>query len=382
MQKKKIASLFASLKNWWGVEKVQANLSIELTNLWYDFYHILCENILPNNKYKWEIISLNKPFVSWFWIKKITSLFVDTYSIVQICKKKKIDILIWQWDFFFMVSGLSKLFWFKWKTIAVVHTTIGIRNKFINFVLKLFLKLHDSIILISEEEYMTFVDDYKFKKEHLKVIHNFVDFPAVNELKQSQEKISDVSFDKFTFINIGRLTYQKWQERLLKAFDKFHREYPNSQLIILWDWELKPKYEKLRKDLLSWKDIHLMGNKKNIHSYLLNSHCFVLSSYFEGFPLVLLEAISSEIPIISTNCPTWPTEILNWERDISEMLITQQGILVPFKIDTEQCLYEAMKIMYLQKETAMNFIHNNQSKLKEFSKEKVIKKRDELFQSI
>jgi glycosyltransferase involved in cell wall biosynthesis len=48
-----------------------------------------------------------------------------------------------------------------------------------------------------------------------------------------KEKIDDFDFNKFTFINVGRLTYQKGQDRLLKGFDIFHQNFPDTQLVIL-----------------------------------------------------------------------------------------------------------------------------------------------------
>lgn len=357
MKNKKIASLFASLKVWWWVEKVQANLSIWLTDLWYDFYHILSEDIWTKNDYKWKIISLNSPFILWFWFKKILSLFVNAFKITQICKKEKIEVLIWQGDYFFMLSWLVKLLWFSWKTIAVVHTTIWIWPKQINLLLRFFLKLHDKIILISKEEYHTFLNEYKFDKSKLEIIYNSIDILKIDRLKD--EKVEDINFNKFTFINIGRLTYQKWQDNLIKAFDKFNQKYNNSQLIILWDWELKEKYNNLILSLKSWNNIHLLGNKKNVYSYLSKSDCFVLSSNFEGFPIVLIETISLWIPIISTDCKTWPKELLNLDNDffnIEKIKKTKYWYLVWLGTNTVENLFSAMEEYYLKQNISYNFL--------------------------
>lgn len=365
MEKKKIASLFASLKVWWWVEKVQANLSIWLSDLWYDFYHILSEDLEPRNEYKWKIISLNNPFILWFWPKKILSLFINTFKITQICKKEKIEVLIWQWDYFFMLSWLVKLLWFPWKTIAVVHTTIWIWPKHINFLLRFFLKVHDKIILISREEYYTFLNKYKFNKSKLEVIYNSVDILKIDTLKD--EKVEDINFNKFTFINIGRLTYQKWQDNLIKAFDKFNQKYNNSQLIILWDGELKEKYNDLISSLKSWSNINLLGNKKNVYSYLSKSNCFVLSSNFEGFWLVLLDSMACSLPIISTNCPSWPSEILNLKNNnILELEITENAILLPYNYNTEEFLFEAMEKIFLEENLKTTLSKNNLERVKIF----------------
>ena len=307
MKKVKVASLFASLKIWGGVEKVQANLSLSLETLGYEFIHILSDDLEPRNEYAGTIVSLKSTFIKGFWIKKIIKLFSDARKVKNIVNKENIDILIGQGDYFYMLSGLAKLFGYKWKTVAVVHTTIWIRPQFIIRILRFFLSLHDKIVLISQEELATFRQKYQFPEEKLALIYNTIDTKNIDSL--AKEEVSEVDFSPFTFINIGRLSYQKGQDRLLEAFDQVYAKSSNIQLIILWDGELRGKLENKAKTLDSKKAIHFLGNQKNIYKFLSRSDCFILSSRFEGFPMVLIEAICMGIPIISTNCATWPTEL-------------------------------------------------------------------------
>lgn len=380
MKKEKIASLFASLKIWGWVEKIQANLSIGLSDSWYDFYHILSEDLEPRNEYKGKIISLDSPFILWFWIKKIISLFQNAYKVVKICKKENIEVLIWQWDYFFMVSWLAKILWFQWKTIAVVHTTIWIWSKYINLLLRFFLSIHDKIVLISKEEFHTFLYEYKFQKEKLELIYNSIDISKIDTLKE--EKVEDIDFNTFTFINIGRLTYQKWQDRLIHAFDRFNQKYPNSQLLILWDGELKQDYQELIQTLKAWENIHLLGNKQNVYKYLSKSDCFILSSNFEGFWLVLVEAMACSLPIISTDCPSWPSEILSGEKDIHQLFITNNAILVPYKDKTENCLYEAMEKLYIDKVLRKKLSENNLKRVLDFDVTVIMRKWDKFINNL
>ena len=307
MKKVKVASLFASLKIWGGVENVQANLSLSLETLGYEFIHILSDDLEPRNEYAGTIVSLKSKFIKGFWIKKIIKLFSDARKVKNIVNKENIDILIGQGDYFYMLSGLAKLFGYKWKTVAVVHTTIWIRPQFIIRILRFFLSLHDKIVLISQEELATFRQKYQFPEEKLALIYNRIDTKNIDSL--AKEEVSEVNFSPFTFINIGRLSYQKGQDRLLEAFDQVYAKNSNIQLIILWDGELRRKLENKAKTLDSKKAIHFLGNQKNIYKFLSRSDCFILSSRFEGFPMVLIEAICIGIPIISTNCATWPTEL-------------------------------------------------------------------------
>lgn len=306
----KIVSFFESIKIWWWVEKVQANLSIWLVEKWYDFIHLVLDDKSPRNNYKWKIFSLNEKFIFWLWFKKIILLFHLWYKVSKYCKKEQVDVIIWQWDFFYMVVSLSKiLFWNKSKCIWSIHTTIWIWPNYIKNILIFLLKKLDKIILISNEEYNTFINIYWFDKVKLELIYNSIDIKKIDLLKN--EEVIDFNFNKFTFINIWRLTYQKWQDNLIKAFDRFNKKYPETQLIILWDWELKKEYTYLINNLNN-KNLYLLWNKDNVYKYLNKSDCFVLSSRFEGFWLVLIEAMSCNLPIISTKCPSGPIEILWW----------------------------------------------------------------------
>ena len=69
----------------------------------------------------------------------------------------------------------------------------------------------------------------------------------------------------------------------------------------------------LKKEIIKYnleKEILLVGYKKNAENYISDSDIFILTSKYEGLPNVLIEAQKYDIPIISSNCPTGPSEIL------------------------------------------------------------------------
>lgn len=326
-----IGSVFASLKIGGGVEQIQANISRVITKAGHKFVHIVCKDDTPRNPYEGKIISLERPFIKGYGLKKIRSLIRDAYQVARIANREKIDIMIGQGDYFFMVTGLAKWFGMHAKTRAIVHTTIAIWHPLIVWLLKFFLHRNDLLVFTAKQELETFRDVYKFPAHKLKLIYNAIDTDAITQ--RAKEPVSKVSFEAFTFINIARLSYQKGQSRLLRAFERVHERYPDSQLLILGDGELRDELRQQHETLSSQSAIHFLGNCANIYPYLTQADCFVLSSRFEGFPMVLIEALCVGIPIVSTDCPTGPREILG----------NGGGILVPYTDEEiETPLVEAM----------------------------------------
>lgn len=109
-------------------------------------------------------------------------------------------------------------------------------------------------------------------------------------------------------VTAGSLIVRKNQSMIIKAIDLSHNDY---SLSIYGGGNLK---EELQKEIDEKKlndKIQLKGVIKNINEKLVENHCFVLSSYTEGFPNSLLEGLACGLPAISTNCLSGPLELLN-----------------------------------------------------------------------
>ena len=81
------------------------------------------------------------------------------------------------------------------------------------------------------------------------------------------------------------------------------------------------EYKKLAKDLGIEKDVYFTGVKKNPFPYLNAAQVYALTSYNEGFPNALIEAMALRVPVIATDCMTGPKEILQKENEIYGVLI-------------------------------------------------------------
>ena len=185
----------------------------------------------------------------------------------------------------------------------------------------------------------------------------------INEIKNlSKKKLRFNFFDKdknsIKIINIGRLTDQKDQLCLIKAINLIKNIIP-LKIIIIGKGKYKSKLRKEINKLKLSKLVKLIGYKKNPFPYINKSDLFILTSKFEGLPNVLLEAMLLKKFIISSNCPTGPSEIL------------QNGKLgFLFKVSDYTELAKLI-LKYFNNKAKLNYkIHNGFKSLERFDYEK------------
>jgi glycosyltransferase involved in cell wall biosynthesis len=108
---------------------------------------------------------------------------------------------------------------------------------------------------------------------------------------------------------VGRLTAQKDFPTLIRAFAQVRQGQPVC-LVILGEGPDRLSLESLIKELCMEEDVQLPGFVENPYAYMSRASLFVLSSRWEGLPTVLIEALYCGVPVISTDCPSGPREIL------------------------------------------------------------------------
>lgn len=152
----------------------------------------------------------------------------------------------------------------------------------------------------------------KITEEKIVVINN----PLVSERLYylSQKPIGDHHFcrlDRPLIISIGRLVTQKNFNFLIESFLIVKKRIPSANLIILGKGPLEYELKNLAIKLNLEDSVHFLGFIENPYNFLKASDVFVLSSLFEGFGNVLVEALSVGVPIVSTDCAGGPREILD-----------------------------------------------------------------------
>ena len=223
--------------------------------------------------------------------------------------------------------------------VVVEHNTLSqtvryattLKERLLPVLMRLLYPLADGIIAVSNGVAEDLATVLQLPRETIQVIHNPVVTPELLDLSSAS---SDHPWFKAgsppVILGVGRLTQAKGFPKLIRAFAAVLRTTP-ARLIILGDGPNRDSLENLVQDLALTDYVSLPGFVRNPYPYFRKSAVFVLSSLWEGLPTVLIEALACGTPVVSTDCPNGPREILEDGR---------WGILVP--VDDEKSLAGAI----------------------------------------
>lgn len=220
---------------------------------------------------------------------------------------------------------------------------------------KSYITKYDKFLVLTEEDKQAWGD------ERIKVVNNPLPFDS--------EEVSNCKNKKI--ISIGRLDEQKGFDILIDVWKKVNTKHPDWILEIYGEGSLRKKLQE-KIDLLNLEDsLILKGNEKNIQSKYLENSIYVMSSRYEGFGMVLIEAMSCGLPLISFDCPCGPKDII---KD------GENGFLVEFGNIEEM----AEKINYLIENEDKRIKMGKKSKelSYNYSEEKIMNQWKELFKNL
>jgi glycosyltransferase involved in cell wall biosynthesis len=246
-----------------------------------------------------------------FWEKK-SRRFKTLICLILLVKKifsnKKILILSFQANIYALI--IANLFNIK---IIVRSNTApqGWNKNFIKkIIFKFFYKKADLVIVNSKKFKQQMKQELNINTE---CIYNPLDTHLINKKSKEKIKINFYKKNTLNLINVGRLTKQKDQLTILKAINLIKQKINLRLLIIGKGSEYNSLNEYIKKNHLN-KIVKCIGYKKNPYPYIKKSDIFILSSLYEGLPNVLLESMYLKKFIISSDCPTGPSEILQGNK--------------------------------------------------------------------
>jgi glycosyltransferase involved in cell wall biosynthesis len=113
------------------------------------------------------------------------------------------------------------------------------------------------------------------------------------------------------YIAVGHFdTNQKQFDKLIEAYSKSILPGKQVHLVILGQGKKKLELENLAKKTGVTNEVHFLGFQENPYKYMKNAKAFVLSSWHEGHPMVLIEALCCDTPVVAFDCPTGPKEVV------------------------------------------------------------------------
>ena len=152
----------------------------------------------------------------------------------------------------------------------------------------------------------------KFKHK-LSIISNPVVAPSLK--MRSQDGVVEKPF----IISMGRLSQEKEFDLLLHAFAEIKDRHDSWSLIIIGEGPERESLESLSRTLRIVDRVNLIGTVNSPAEYLQKGALYVLTSRFEGFPNALCEAMVCGLPVIATDCPSGPREII--EHNVNGLLV-------------------------------------------------------------
>lgn len=177
-------------------------------------------------------------------------------------------------------------------------------------LLRIFYPWARCVIAVSEGAAEDLLRTSGLLREKVRVVYN----PVITRsgIAQARQTPDDPWFapgQPPVILAAGRLTAQKDFVTLLRAFAEVRRGRV-ARLMILGEGEERSRLQALARELGVASDVALPGFRENALAYMASARLFVLSSAWEGLPTVLIEALAAGTPVVSTDCPSGPREIL------------------------------------------------------------------------
>lgn len=187
----------------------------------------------------------------------------------------------------------------------------GLRHAIIKAAVRRTYRWANAIVAVSNGVAEDMVKTVGVPRHLIRVIYNPVITPQMRALAQAPlDHPWFVPEAPPVIVAMGRLTAQKDFPMLLRAAARL-RQQMDFRLMILGEGEERGRLEQMVQDLSLTREVSLPGFVDNPFAYVARASLFVMSSAWEGLPLVLIEALAVGTPVVSTDCPSGPMEILD-----------------------------------------------------------------------
>lgn len=193
----------------------------------------------------------------------------------------------------------------KTKKIAWIHNDIslvfgkGLKARLKKQMDQKIYQKYQNLVFVSQDNQDKFEKVYSLKNEK-EVIYNYINADEV--VKKAEEKeVTEFKPNEVNIVTVARLVKQKAIDRLIEVHSRLMKEGIKHNLYVIGDGPEREKLEKLIQENKVEDSFILLGKKENPYPYIKGADYFVLLSYYEGYPMVLLEAQILKKYVVITN---------------------------------------------------------------------------------
>lgn len=361
MKNKKIAFVLPGLDSG-GAERVVSTLANELCNT-YEVIIITLWDVEPFYKLDDNIKHIkcaSKPLISSSIFQALSNNFYLIKKIKTILKDHDVDLTIG----FTTTANILATIASRARNIPCIisersNPHIYVLNKLWSTLRKFTYNKVDLLVVQTEDNKSNF--SKYISKEKIKVLPNPLSRHLIDRKKYSpKENI---------ILSVGRLDKNKSQDLLIRAFSSINTD--GWRIVFVGDGDEKLNYINLTKSLGLESKVDFLGNVTNVYDYYNSSKIFAFTSQSEGFPNVLIEAMYFELPCISTNCPSGPSEIINNDHN---------GFLIP--VNDQQALEKKLSLLITSEELRNEIGKNAYLSAKEYETDAIVKKWNLIIQKL
>ncbi len=286
------------------------------------------------------------------------SKFQKYFQLRKQLKANNFDYVI---DFRHRINPWMELIFLRYiyagfKSIYTIHsskTEVYLTEK--KWIAKQILRKAFKIVSVSNDLNEKLRVDYSFEKG--------IVIPNSISAKIDKLACDDLELPYKYCIAVGRLTALKQFDKLIETYSKSNLPDKAIHLVILGEGDDEELLKKMIQKLQMTEFVHLLGFKKNVNCYIENADFLVLTSKYEGFSMVILEALSVGIPVVSFDCETGPRELV--QHEFNGLLVENQNFS---KLETAlNRMVEDRQLYHYCKENASESVNA-------FSAEKIQKK--------
>lgn len=328
---KRNIALFVGKLTGGGAERAVGRLSIALSDFYNVFVFVYNTEAIDYN-YSGKLIDLSNKAKS-FPMMAIKSAL----NINKVIQENSIELVISFLDFPNIINGLFNHSCKKLVSIRVYYEHGHLytnRDKIKYPFVKRAIEASDGTLTLSHWQKAIIERDMRVKEKTVYVVKNIFDDEEILQkasLSPDNKEITEF-INQYTTVALGRLDFQKNYKKLLDIFKIVLNEIPQARLLILGSGYMEKDLKSYGMELGIADNILLAGRVSNPFPYLARSSVYVSLSRFEGFPNSLVEAMVCGVPVMHSNCPTGPAEILlegDLGEDIELPLQGDYGILFP-----------------------------------------------------